>query len=440
MTAGILADKGSGRLDALLAESRHPAFRRAAWLIMGVIAAFFGWASLASLDEVSSAGGEVIPSAKVKVVQHLEGGIIERLDVDEGAAVKQGQVLMQLALGGARASQQELRVQLDSLLLAQARLKAEIANGAPDFPKDVARRRPEMVRTEQAAFEARNAERRGKLGVARQQVTQRELEVKELEARRHGVEGNLRLGRERLRLSGDLLKNGLTPRMEHLEIQRQIESLSGEAKVLEQGVPRARAAFAEAQAHLDEVIEGYRRRSVEELSKTELQIARLQEGLSDASDRVGRTEIRSPIDGFVKNMRFHTIGGVVRPGEPIMEIVPAGDELVIEARLNPVDRGYVQPGQKAVVKISTYDFVRYGGLEGVVERIAADTNTDRASGQAYYEVVVRTKKTYLGAKAGELPITPGMLATVDIHTGSRSVLSYLIKPVLKLRHEAFRER
>ena len=174
--------------------------------------------------------------------------------------------------------------------------------------------------------------------------------------------------------------------------------------------------------------------------KVALQIARMRETLSEASDRVKRTEIRSPIDGVVKNLRFNTIGGVVRPGEAIMEIVPIGDKLVIQARLSPIDRGYVQEGQKAVVKISTYDFVRYGGLTGQVAQIAADTNTDSATGQPYYEVIVRTDKTFLGDKAGEFPITPGMQATVDIHTGSRSVLNYLIKPILKLRHEAFRER
>lgn len=428
------------RLDAVLASSRRPAFRTLAWLIMAVIAGFFIWASVAQLDEVSTAAGEVIPSAKVKVVQHLEGGIIESLEVAEGAGVKQGDVLMQLALGGARASRAELQVQLDSLLLTRARLKAEISDTALTFPKDIANRRPELVLAEQATFDARKAEMRGKLGVALQQVTQRELEVKELEARQRGVRGNLRLGRERLRLSSELLESRLTPRMEHLEIQREIESLSGEAKVLEQAIPRAKAALAESKSHLEEVTEGFRRRAVEELSRTELQIARVREGLTEASDRVRRTEIRSPIDGIVKNMRFFTIGGVVRPGEPIMEIVPVGDELVVEARLSPVDRGYVRVGQKATVKISTYDFVRYGGLEGKVERIAADTNTDQATGQPYYEVIVRTDKTYLGDKQGDLPITPGMQATVDIHTGSRSVLNYLIKPILKLRHEAFRER
>jgi adhesin transport system membrane fusion protein len=435
----ISSGKGS-RLDALLAGNRRPAFRVIAWLVMAVIAGFFAWASVAQLDEVATAGGEVIPSAKVKVVQHLEGGIIEALEVSEGTGVKAGQPLMQLALGGARASRDELRVQLDSLMLSRARLKAEISGEPVAFPKDIADRRPELVLAERATFDARAAEMRGKLGVAQQKVTQRELEVKELEARRSAVERNLRLGRERLRLSSELLKSRLTPRMEHLEIQREIESLSGEAKVLEQAVPRTKAALAESKAHLDEVTEGFRRRAVEELSRTELQIARVREGLTEASDRVRRTEIQSPIDGIVKNLRFFTIGGVVRPGEPIMEIVPVGDDLVIQARLSPVDRGYVQVGQKATVKISTYDFVRYGGLEGVVERIAADTNTDQATGQPYYEVIVRTDKTYLGDAAGELPITPGMQATVDIHTGSRSVLNYLIKPILKLRHEAFRER
>ena len=436
----LSVDAPTNHLDAILASSRRPAFRMLAWLIMAAIAAFFGWATFAKLDEVSTAGGEVIPSAKVKVVQHLEGGIIEQLDVAEGAAVKQGQVLVQLALNAVQASREELQVQIDSLVLARARLKAEIDDTALTFPKDVAQRRPELVAAERANFDARKAEMRGRLGVAQEKVNQRELEVKELEARHRAVEANLKLGRERLRLSTELLKNGLTPRMDHLEIQREIENMNGESKVLEQGVPRANAALAESRAFLQEESEGFRRRAVEELSKTELQIARVQESLSEASDRVRRTEIRSPIDGIVKNMRFHTIGGVVRPGEPIMEIVPIGDALVVQAKLSPVDRGYVEVGQPAVVKISTYDFVRYGGLDGVVERIAADTNTDQASNQPYYEVIVRTQKTYLGEKTGEYPITPGMQATVDIHTGRRSVLNYLVKPVLKLRNEAFRER
>ncbi|MBL4720707.1 MAG: HlyD family type I secretion periplasmic adaptor subunit, partial [Alphaproteobacteria bacterium] len=201
----------------------------------------------------------------------------------------------------------------------------------------------------------------------------------------------------------------------------------------------ARAALADAVARQDEERERFITRSVEQLNTVELQYARVRELLNQASDQELRTEIRSPINGVVKNMRHNTIGGVVRPGEPLMEIVPADGKLVIEAQLNPVDRGYVQKGQRAIVKISTYDFVRYGGLEGVVSRIGADTNVTPA-GDSYYEVIVETEKSYLGEQKGVLPISPGMQATVDIHTGTRSVLNYLIKPVLKLRHEAFRER
>ncbi len=427
-------------LDDLQKSNRSPAFRGLAWAVIALIAGFFGWAAFAQLDEVAVASGEVIPIDKVKVVQHLEGGIIQRLDVAEGSKVSKEQVLVQLTVGGAGTTREELQVQLDSLLLSRARLKAESADAPLTFPADIAKRRPDLVAAERDTFEARKLGLKSKLGVILQQSRQRELEVKELQARRRAVLANLKLERERLRLSDRLLESGLTPRMEHLEIRREIENLNGEAKVLGQAIPRSKSALAESAARVTEETEAFRRRAIEELNRVELQIARSREGLDEASDRVRRTEIRSPIDGIVKNMRFNTIGGVVRPGEPIMEIVPIGDELVVEARLSPVDRGYVQEGQKAVVKISTYDFVRYGSLDGVVERIAADTNADPNSGQPFYEVVIRTDKTYLGSAQGEFPITPGMQAVVDIHTGTRSVMNYLIKPVLKLRHEAFRER
>lgn len=427
-------------LDALQESNRSPAFRGLAWAVIALIAGFFGWAAFAQLDEVAVASGEVIPIDKVKVVQHLEGGIIQRLDVAEGSQVSKDQVLVQLTVGGAGATREELQVQLDSLLLSRARLRAESAEAPLTFPPDIAKRRPDLVGAERDTFEARKLGLKSKLDVILQQSRQRELEVKELQARRRAVLANLKLERERLKLSDRLLESGLTPRMEHLEIRREIENLNGEAKVLGQAIPRSKSALAESSARVTEETEAFRRRAIEELNRVELQIARSREGLDEASDRVRRTEIRSPIDGIVKNMRFNTIGGVVRPGEPIMEIVPVGDELVVEARLSPVDRGYVQEGQKAVVKISTYDFVRYGSLDGVVERIAADTNADPNSGQPFYEVVIRTDKTYLGSNQGEFPITPGMQAVVDIHTGTRSVMNYLVKPVLKLRHEAFRER
>jgi len=433
-------DAAATRLDRLMSSMIRPDIHLLSWLIMSLLAGSLIWATFAQLDEVSVAHGEVVPHAKVKVVQHLEGGIIRRLEVSEGARVKRDEVLMQLDLGGRGTSREELSVQLDALLLKRARLQAEVAGKEPEFPREIAANRPALVTAERKTASARKAELDGRRSVIVQQVRQRELQVKELEARRTAVIARLKLGQERLRLSKTLLADGLTPRMEHLRLEREVEELAGDKTVLDQTVPRAQSELAEAQARLASETDRFRRDATEQLATLEPEIVQVRELLGKASEQAERTEIRSPIDGIVKNLRFNTLGGVVRPGEAIMEIVPVGDELVVQARLSPVDRGYVREGQRAVVKISTYDFVRYGSLDGRVARIAADTNTDSGNGRAYYEVIVRTERSYLGASAGDLPITPGMQATVDIHTGSRSVLSYLVKPVLKLRHEAFRER
>ena len=210
-------------------------------------------------------------------------------------------------------------------------------------------------------------------------------------------------------------------------------------KTIDTQIPRARAALAEARQSAQEARRRFSRQANDELRAVEVEIARIRELLVKATDQVRRTQIVSPIDGVVKNLRYHTIGGVVRPGEPIMEIVPSSGKLVVEARLNPIDRGYVEKDQPVVVKISSYDFVRYGGLDGHVSHIAGDADST-TEGLPYFRVIVETDKSYLGDSEGVLLIIPGMLASVDIHTGRKSVLEYLLKPVLKLKHEAFRER
>jgi membrane fusion protein, adhesin transport system len=427
------------RLDSLVASRRTPSLRVTALLICGLLASLLGWSAFAHLDEVSVAMGEVVPQGQMKVIQHFEGGIVERLEVEDGARVHTGQVLVQLDLAGAGTNRNELVVQRDGLVLRKARLEAQIAGKDVTFPTQEAARRPELVRAEIRSYESWQREIGSTLSVLEKQIAQRDLEIKQLEAQRRSVNNDLAFSRERLRMSKSLLAEGLTPRMEHLQVEGEVEKLAGEAEVLKQSIPRAMSSLSEAKARYDEEKEKAARVSIESLAGVELQIARVDALLNEASDQFLRTVIRSPIDGIVKNMRYHTIGGVVRPGEPIMEIVPLSDRLVVEAHLNPVDRGYVQEGQRAVVKISTYDFVRYGSLDGVVDRIGASTNLD-PDGAPYYQVVVRTEKTYLGNEQGLLPITPGMQATVDIHTGTRSVLNYFIKPVLKLRNEAFRER
>jgi adhesin transport system membrane fusion protein len=426
-------------LDELLIKRPMPSLRAAAWPIMILITALLTWANFAKLDEVSVALGKVVPLGKTKVVQHLEGGIVQEIYVSEGDTVSVDQDLLLLDLASGGTNREELQVRLDSELAARARLEAEAEGRKLKFPRTLETRQPALVEAQRQAHDARQRELKASISVLKEQIKQRELDVKEMQAKKKATERNYSLARERLAMSASLLAEGLTARIEHLKLEAEVEDLDGQLKGLVPAIPRAQAAVEEARKRVSESEEGFRREAREELNKVEQSIARIQELISEAEKQGARSAIKSPINGIVQKMVVNTVGGVVKPGEPIMEIVPTGDKLVVEARLNPTERGFIVEGQPAVVKISTYDFVRYGGLDGRVIAVAPDASTDE-NGAPYFRVVVQTDKTYLGKTKDLLPITPGMEATVDIHTGRKSVMDYLIKPVLKLKDEAFRER
>jgi adhesin transport system membrane fusion protein len=427
------------KLDVMISENPLPSWRVLAWPVMIMIAATIAWSSVADLDEVAVASGEIVPLGRVKVVQHLEGGIIKEIYVREGDTVKENQPLMLLDLASSGTNREELRARLDGLLLVAARLEAEANGKQIEFPADIAARQPAVLAAQRQTFEARKRELESTISVMREQVRQKELEIREIDSKRKASSRNLELAKQRLKMSSSLLGSGLTARVEHLKLEAEVESLEGEVQTLTSSMPRAQAALAESQQRQRELEVKFRREAQDELSKTEIELSRVRELLSKATDQGVRAEVRSPNDGIVKNMKFNTLGGVIRPGDPIMEIVPTGDNLVVESKLNPTDRGYVERGQRALIKVSTYDFARYGGLEGEVILVAPGSTTDQ-QGNVYFRVVVHPDKTYLGRRAGELPISPGMQASVEIHTGTKSVMEYMVQPVLKLRHEAFRER
>lgn len=427
-------------LDRIAQHASVRGTRALAWIIMLLLGSGMVWMFFAELEQVSVANGEVVPQSKLKVIQHLEGGMINRLFVQEGNIVKEGDPLVQLDLAVTSVNKDEIQVRIDALTLQRARLQSEAFGRPLQFPEEQAKRRPDLVRSERETFEARTREFNSQASGLSEAIRQKELAVSEVVATRRAKDADLQLARERLSISEKLLKDQLTPRVEHLRAQSEVEKLDGELMTLNQTLPRAQAALGEAREKVREERAKFQRRAQEELQQVEVNHARTVELLSEATGQRERTLITSPIDGVVKNMRFVTIGGVVKPGEPVMEIVPTGDRLVIEAKLNPTDRGYVEVGQSARVKISTYDFVRYGTLDGKVIMIAADANNDQRSNEPYFRVIVETDKTHLGDDPQTLLITPGMQATVDINTGHRSVAFYLTKPVLKLKNEAFRER
>ena len=428
------------RLDGLETKARARGWRRSAFLIILAIAVLLTWANYAELEEVAVASGEVVPQGQVKVIQHLEGGIISQIFVTEGTIVEAGDLLLQLDRGITGSNRDEVQIELDGLILTRVRLVAESQGTELMFPEAESARQPELVVAERQTFEGHKLELASTITVLREQQRQRELDVRQIRAQLNSVRNNLALTLERFVMSEELLSEGLTPKIDHVQIKQEVEELQGELEELKSAIPRAQASIAEASGRIKEETLRTKRIALEEKSAVERRIAAAREKLSRATDQVVRSEITSPIAGVVQSMRHHTIGGVARPGEPLMEIVPTQERLVIEAKLNPTDIGYVRVGHKSLVKVTTYDFSRYGGLEGKVVSISPDSHVDSATGQSYFRVIAETDKNYLGDGPGDLPIAPGMEATLDIHTGSKSVMQYLLKPVIKVKSEAFRER
>jgi adhesin transport system membrane fusion protein len=425
-------------LRTLAANYPLPTWRRVAYPVMALLAGLVGWAAFAKLDEVSTAPGQVVPAGKVKVIQHLEGGTVLDIFVHEGDMVKEGQKLLDLDLPVSAVNKDELQVRIDGLVLQMARLKAEADGTTLVFPDAEAKRHPELVETERRNHLAALQNLQATLSVFDEQARQFGLEVQELQAKQHAQQASLALLKKKMEMSDELLKEGLVSKMDNNELESQVEDLQGQLEILKSSIPKSQSRLDEVKERAAEEKIKFSHAALNDFGDAQLNLERDRQLMIQASDQQRRASLVSPTDGVVKSLHFNTVGGVVRSGEDIMEIVPAHDQLQIEAKLSPLDRGYVTIGQPAEVKITAYDYTRYGGLTGTVVQVAPDTTTS-SDGQAFYRVIIETDKSSLGDHDA-LPITPGMGAMVDIHTGQRSVLRYLMTPVLKLKAEAFRER
>lgn len=431
---------GEDPLDLALRQHPLPGWRIVAWIVMAALAAAIGWAFQARLDVVSTGEGSVKPQGQLRVVQHLEGGIVEDIYVTRDQVVDAGQPLLRLNLGAGGLNPDELKVRLDALLLREARLGAERDGTALSLPAEEAARRPALAMAEEATYRSRVLTLQETLGVLENQRQQRESEIRETEAQLASVREALRLAEAEKQRVAPLVARNLITRTELNSIERDLESLYGQRETLTASLSRTRAGLLEARNRQEQARSEFMSKTTQELSELQSELARLRQQVERASDQDRRTEITSPIAGVVKNMRVNTIGGVVRPGEPILEVVPTEDRLVVEARINPADIAQVTVGQRAVVKLTAFDFMRYGGLEGKVTQVAADADQDQQTGVWYYRAEVETEKVSFDVEGGAKAIIPGMQAVVEVHIGTKSVIDYLIQPVLKLRHEAFRER
>ncbi len=423
---------------AMLADSPRLA-RATVWIAGLLLIVALTWANYAVLEEVTTGEGKAIPSSKIQTIQNLEGGIVAEIFVREGQVVNKGDTLLRLDSTRFRSNQEESEVDRLALLAQIERLTAE-AEGKPlTLSQEIIQQSPQLAEDERALYESRQQRLHSEQRTLREQLIQKQQEQAEFRAKQQQYRSSLALIQQELNMSTPLVASGAISAVEVLRLRRSLVEVRGALDATTLALPRAEAAANEMQSRIEQSELAFRAEAFKNLNEARTQWQKITASGVAIQDRVSRTTVTSPVKGIIKQLKINTIGGVVQPGSDMLEIVPLEDNLLIEARVRPQDVAFLHPGQKAMVKFNAYDYTIYGGLKANLELISADTIIDK-DGRSFYLIQVRTDKNHLGSDEQPLLIIPGMVATVDIITGKKSVLDYLLKPVLKARAEALRER
>ncbi|OWY31165.1 HlyD family type I secretion periplasmic adaptor subunit [Herbaspirillum robiniae] len=440
-----IASRGKGfmrriapRLDRRLGELRTmPRPRLAVLACAALLALLLVWSVFAPIDMVVRGTGRIVSSEHNQIIQHLEGGIVSAILVREGAAVKKGQTLISISDVRANADLGEGRVKILGLRAKIARLSAE-ASGSPSLqmPADLSRDDP-AVQSEQAAFAARGAKVSQELSVLREQSAQRQAELGEAVSRQKSLASELDLAQRQYKLIHNMLERNAASQLEDIQSAARVQDAQSKLAATNAMIPRLNAAIAESQAKMGEAASRFRSDARTELTAAETELARLQEEIKSRNDRVSRSEVKAPMDGVVNRVLINTVGGVVKPGDPIIEMTPSDDKLVIEAKISPTDRAQLVTGARARVKVSAYDYGVYGAMDGVVTEVSADTVPEER-GERYYRVKIEVARG-AGELQRNLALMPGMTATADMIVGRRTVWQYLMSPLSRFSQSAMRE-
>ena len=394
---------------------------------------FLLWASLAQVDEVTRGQGKVIPSSKLQVITAADPATVSEVLVRSGQRVKKGQLLARLDSPENASQVGQLEAETQSLQSRVSRLTAEgTGQSVACTGSDCA--------GEQALRQARESALSSQVSALQATAEQARREAGEAAATIQSLQGSLQLAQHQVQMLEPLAAKNIVPQTDLLDKRREVIDLQGRIAAAREQQGKAQAAVREAQAQAAQANFEFRQSALDERSQIAAKIAVNEQSLRGAEGKLGRTEIRSPVDGVVNDVQVTTIGAYVQPGQKIMEVVPAGEKLLVETRVKPSDIAFIKVGDKALVKVTAYDFSTYGGLEGRVVQVSADSIYDENEKQAFFTVIVETDKSFLTAAGHRLPITPGMMTDTQIITGRKSILTYLLKPVLKARSEALRER
>ncbi len=416
------------------------------------------WAYFAELDEVTVGTGKIIPSSQVQIVQNLEGGILREIYIQEGDVVEKGQALMRIDDTKFRSDYREKEQNAFTLTSDIIRLNAEQQsvqvskdNSVPwqeqitinmvelEYNEELEQQHALQISAEKARYRQAIAGINNQLLIMAQQIQQKEQELVEVNSKIKHLQRAYGLVRKELSLTRPLAKEGVVSEVELIKLERDLNGTASELESARLSIPKIEAAIKETVSKRRETALEFRRKVLEQLDEAEGKMASLNEVQVGLKDRVSRTNVVSPVKGKVKTININTLGGVIKPGMDLVEIVPVEDTLLVEAKILPKDIAFLRPGLNAVVKLTAYDFAIYGGLSGTLEHISADTIMDE-EGNSFYLIRVRTELSSIGNGDSQLPIIPGMLASVDVMTGKKSVLDYLLKPILRAQQTALRER
>jgi adhesin transport system membrane fusion protein len=409
------------------------------WAVLILFFVFFIWAAVSEVEEVTRGDGKVIPASQIQVVQNLEGGILAEILVKVGDVVQKDQLLLRIDETRFASSFQQTRGKYLSNKAKAARLQAETSGTPFAIPQEVITEAPEIGAREQQHYLSRQNELRSGIEIKQEQINQRTNELKELNVRLAELNKTYALFQKEIALYRPLVAKGAISEMEVLQIERKASEMLGDIETTKQSIPRVRSKIDESQMALRELKLVFLNKAKAELNEVSAQLGEEAASSVALKDRLDRTSVRSPVNGTVNRLLINTVGGVVAPGMNLVEIVPIEGTLLIEAKIKPSDIAFLRPAQQAKVKFTAYDYTIYGGLDAKLEHIGADSITDD-KGNSYYLVKLRTDKSYLGPKEKPLPIIPGMIATADILTGKKTILSYLLKPLLRAKYMALRER
>lgn len=397
------------------------------------------WAGISQVEQITHGQGRVVPTSEIQVVQSLEGGILSEVLVAEGDMVKKGQVLMRLSDVQSSSKEQGTEARLLSLRAKRARLQAETKGIAFDMPEEIIEKAPQVAATEKALYESRQKELKSSYGILDDKIDRATAGLSESQAQVGRLSDSRKHLNEELNITREMVAKRAVSKLEQIRLERELSDISGQINAESQKVKGLQAELEASRKERATQDDRFRSQALEELGEVEADISGVEQELKSLGDRVDRTEIRSPVDGVINSIALKTIGGIVEPAMKLIEIVPADDKLKIVAQVKPDDIAFLRPGQDVKVKITAYDAQKYGSLNGKLVRIGANSVTDR-EGNAFFEIEVRTDKNYMGSADHPLPITPGMVAQTEVITGKRTILTYLLKPVLRARDKALTER